>query len=214
MMKKEEKLIMVVKRDSLFKEDYFEGFKGPDGIDYNSRILENFEYIKRNKAEGDSRYKQPIAYCIIVNPASKHIFAYQRSRQEMEYTERRLSGKWSWGVGGHIEKIDTKDANPIFASMSRELKEEVEIDSIGSPKLLGYINDDNDDVGRVHFGILYVLEVNSDIVKPKDSEVSIGRLATIEELEKICLSSGSIVEDWSRISLDPLKSYFREIKVI
>ena len=72
------------------------------------------------------------------------------------------------------------------------------------------INDDSNDVGKVHFGVLYVVETNSEIVTPKDSEIDNGRLRTIDELEKICSSSDFAVEEWSRISLEPLKQYFSD----
>ena len=56
-MDKSERLIMVVKRENLFSEDFFEGFRPKDEIDYEARILKNFEYIKRGFAENDPNYK-------------------------------------------------------------------------------------------------------------------------------------------------------------
>jgi predicted NUDIX family phosphoesterase len=213
-MKKDEKLIMVVKRGALFKNDNFQGFKLQDETDYTSRILDNFEYIKRGIAEKDDDYKQPIGYCMVVNPASKQVFAYQRASEDLNYFERRLQGKWSWGLGGHIEKIDSRKGNPIHKTLLRELKEEVDFNIVGTPRLLGYINDDDDDVGRVHFGILYVLETDSEVVIPKSLEIKSGRLVPVERLEEICLSPESVVEDWSRISLNPLKAYFQKTKLV
>ena len=208
-MNKGDKMIMVVKRDHLFQDDCFEGFKGYEEIDYSSRILKNFEYKKRKLAEKDSLYKQPIGYCLIVNPELKQAFAYQRSSEDSKYFEKRLQGKWSWGLGGHIGQSDAKEGNPIHSSMLRELKEEVEVEMKRKPKVLGYINDDRDEVGKVHFGILYLIETNSKIVKPKDLEINRGELMPIEKLERICSSPDFIVEEWSKMSLDPLKSYLR-----
>lgn len=198
-----DKLIMVVKREILFGDNYFEGYRAQDEIDYESRILKNFKYMKRWIVENDPAYKQPVSYSVIVNPILKKVFAYQRSTHDARYPEKRLQGKWSWGVGGHIEKLDV--GNPIHKSMLRELKEEVKISGSINPRILGYINNDSDDVGKVHFGILYIVETNSKSIEPKDPEISNGEFKKIEELEKICTAHP--VEEWSRICLNPLKSY-------
>ncbi|MHA1873279.1 MAG: NUDIX domain-containing protein [Candidatus Heimdallarchaeaceae archaeon] len=207
---KSEKLIMVVEREILLGDESFQGFKPQNQIDYESRILDNFKYMKRGLAEEDPTHKQPVGYAMIVNPTLKQIFAYQRSTKDDNYAEKRLQGKWSWGVGGHIEKFDVENGNPLHASMLRELEEEVSVNGSVNPKVLGYINDDSNDVGKVHFGVLYVVETNSRIVTPKDSEIDNGRLRTIDELEEICSSPDFAVEEWSRISLEPLKRYFSD----
>ena len=209
-MKKSEELIMVVGRETLFSGDCFEGFKPQKEVNYESRILDNYHYMKRGLAEVDPTHKQPIGYAMIVNPELKQVFAYQRSNKDSSYPEKRLQGKWSWGVGGHIEKFDIENANPIHASMLRELEEEVDVNGRVNPRVFGYINNDSDDVGKVHFGVLYVVETDARIVEPKDSEIDNGGLRTIEELEAICSSSDFKVEEWSKISLKPLKQYFRD----
>ena len=207
---KNEKLIMVVERELLFGEDTFQGFRPHNHVYYEARILKKFTYMKRGLAEQNPAYKQPIGYSIIVNPALKQVFAYQRSSHDAKYGEKRLQGKWSWGVGGHIDKIDTEAGNPINASMLRELDEEVELGGKAVPKILGYINDDSTDVGSVHFGIVNIFETGSKAVKPKDDEIDNGGMRSIEELEKICSSPDFSVEEWSKISLEPLKQYLQK----
>jgi predicted NUDIX family phosphoesterase len=207
---KSEKLIMVVEREILLGNDSFQGFRPQNQTDYESRILDNFKYMKRGLAEENPTHKQPIGYAMIVNPSLKQIFTYQRSAKDSNYAEKRLQGKWSWGVGGHIEKFDIENGNPLHASMLRELEEEVSINGSINLRVIGYINDDYNYVGKVHFGVLYVVETDSRIVTPKDSEIDNGKLRTIDELEKICSSSDFAVEEWSRISLEPLKQYFSD----
>ncbi|PIU76096.1 hypothetical protein COS75_00800 [Candidatus Pacearchaeota archaeon CG06_land_8_20_14_3_00_35_12] len=208
--KKSEKIIMVVEKNVLFGKDYFNGFRPQNGVDFKSRILKNFQYDKRGNVENNPGYKQPIGYCLIVNPRLKKVFAYQRASQDSKYSEKRLQGKWSWGVGGHIEKID-EAANPIHTSVLRELKEEVPREilfkAIGGPRILGYINDDSEPVGRVHFGVLYVLKTNSEKIVPNDPAIARCEFRTIKELEKICSSPEVAVEGWSKIVLEPLKEY-------
>lgn len=215
-MSKNNQLIMAVKREILFSNnDYFEGFKAAAEIDYESRILKNFQCIERSRIEDDPEYKQPIGYSIIVNPLLKQVFVYQRGVEDTKYHEKRLQGKWSWGVGGHITQSDIKTENPIYGNIFRELKHEIGIRKIGIQNpyltLLGYINNDTDDVGKVHFGMVYIVEINSRNIKPKSPEIKEGQLRKLEELEKICLSPEFIVEEWSKIVLNPLKSYIAQI---
>lgn len=207
-MAKEDKQILVVERDTLFSEDYFKGFKNHFDKDYESIILSNIKSMRRGDAEIDPTYKQPIGYMLIVNPKEKKVFAYQRSSEDKNYGEKRLQGKWSWGVGGHIEAYELKEENPIKESMKRELSEEIEIlGNVLNTKVLGYINYDGDEVSKAHFGILYLTEIDGD-ARPKSAEMFVGKLVDINELEKICNSKDCEVEAWSRISLEPLKKYF------
>ena len=209
-MPKNSELVMVVKRELLFRNDYFQGFRPANEVNYKSRILENFEWMKRANAERNSWYKQPIGYVAIVNPISKQIFSYQRPSTTV-YSEKRLHEKWSWGVGGHIEKSDTKWSDPIEASVLRELKEELGMEAKNQElKLIGYINNDTDEVGKVHFGLLYIVEILRAI-NPKETEIKNGKMRTIEELEKITQSMKHEVEEWSKISLKPLKEYLERI---
>ncbi len=203
-MSKNDKQIMVVRKDILL-QDYFEGFKQIDKTNYEELILNNFKYMTRGIAEEDSNFKQPIGYAIIINPKLKKVFAYQRSSKDANYKEKRLQGKYSWGVGGHIEKQDHTNGNPIHSSMLRELTEEVGINGKNKLKVIGYINNDTDKVGKVHFGILYMLETDAAEINPKDKEMENGSLKTMEELEEIC--SKYQVEEWSKIALNVLKNH-------
>ena len=204
-MDKNEQLIMVVKRDLLFLEDYFHGFK-PNTVNFESRILKNYEYMKRGLAEDDPNYKQPIAYNIIINPEIEKVFVYQRSPDDKRYGEKRLQGKWSFGIGGHIEKIDSK--NPIKESMLREINEEIRIPIGFNERILGYINDDTNSVGKVHFGILYIVETDAKEIIPKDKEIKEGKFRSLEEIAKIIGSEDYNLEKWSEISFRPLKEFF------
>ena len=211
-MNKFDKEIVVVPREKLFSNHYFQGFSthGDGLLDFESRILDNMVYMRRGDAETDPNFKQPIAYVLIVNPELKHVFTYQRANHEA-CGEERLRGKISWGTGGHIERIDGA-SNPIKASLDRELGEEVIINGSTNVKVLGYINDDSEDVGRVHFGVLYLVETDASVVLPRDPEIRFGSLIPIELLEILVdADSPKIkVEEWSKIAFQELKHYLRE----
>ena len=200
--------IMVVKTEILLRSDYFEGFVPANKIDYQSKILENFEWMERKSAENNPLYKQPIAYMMIVNPHLKQVFVYQRSSKDEKYPEKRLQGNYSWGLGGHIEKSDIRGENPIIASRLRELEEEVCIKGRVVINLLGFINNDTNEVGKVHFGILYIVETDATVVKPNALEVESGALMPLEEIDRI-LSNKFPVDEWSIIAAEPLKAFLK-----
>ena len=205
------KIIMVIRREDLFgkdnDKDYFQGFKHGLGLDYEERIFHYHGFITRRFADGDpimgicsdTNYKQPIGYGVIVNPEIKKVFFYQRAKQDKHYGEKRLQGKWSLGIGGHIEKTDWVSDNPILFSTLREAIEEVDVEDPVIDNAFGYINDDSNDVGKVHFGIVYILNTRSQEVIPKDPEIASGELKTLDELDDISSSQEFVIEDWSRI---------------
>ena len=210
-MGRDNEIIMVIDRKKLFKNDYFEGFIPHNKKDFESRILKYFKWLPRKEAEHNSDYKQPIAYTIILNDKLRTVFGYQRASEDKKYSEKRLQGKFSIGIGGHIDKTDRKSKNVILTSFKRELKEEIDI--IGKIKKiepLGYINNDSDDVGKVHFGILYLLKTNARIIIP-GSEIKRSNFKTIKELEEICSDHKYKVEEWTKIAFNPLKKYVKNL---
>jgi len=140
---------------------------------------------------------------LVVNPALKKVFAYQRSTSG---GESRLHHNWSLGVGGHIEREDCEGDNPLRNSAAREVDEEVKMNgSITNVKVLGYINHDDNSVGKVHLGVLYAVETDSTEIGPNDPEVGQGKFISLSELQE--LMATSTFEEWSRIAFEPLKEY-------
>jgi len=207
-MKKEDQLIMAVEKEKLFESNYFQGFLPSKKIDFLTRILKNYKYIKRKEAEESPQYKQPIGYIVLKDKKESKIFAYQRAVKNKDITEKRLKGMWSFGIGGHIDKTDDKEKDPIKASVLREIDEEVKIKGgIVELKLIGYINDDSNSVGRVHFGLLYLAKTKGDII-PTAPEIKEGELREIKEIREIVKNRDYEMEEWSKIVLKNIK-YFK-----
>ncbi len=219
-MGKSDQKIIVVPKNVLFADGEFEGFQRHEVFDYEKVLLENFLVMRRGSldedpnhpdgnAERNYNFKQPIGYMIFVNPFEKKVFAYKRAEKDRHYGEKRLQGNWSWGVGGHVEPLDfTKGENPFVESRLRELEEEVEIvGKILETRVLGYINDNSNDVGKVHLGLLYLVEIDG-VVRKKDDEIEIGEMYSLSELEDLMKTTGVIVENWSKIAFGPLRDYF------
>ena len=204
-----EQTIMVIGREALLGGRPFQGFSSAAAHDYETLILKQFRYAPRAAAEEDPSLKQPIAYCIIVNPRARLILAYRRADREGDYAEKRLRGKWSMGVGGHIDPGDLDAANPIRASMLRELGEEIRCEGTGEPRILGYINDDVDMVGKVHFGLLYRLDTDARTVESATREIAEAAMIPAEAWRQKLARGGVSVEGWSRIAFPPLLESMR-----
>ncbi len=199
---------LVVERGILFKDKYFKDFLTADEHDYITTILKNYFYHERGDAlENNHALQQIVPYVWIVNPKAKKIFVYRRAGNK-NYKEKRLRNKWSCGIGGHIEKEDA--ANPIINAMMRELQEEVKMPVYPQPKIIGYLNDDSSDVGKVHFGIVAIAETTYDVEKGDDEMVE-GKFMSVSELEGLFSNPNNDIESWTKLSLPFVKSYIENL---
>ncbi len=201
-MKKEDQLIMAVKREILFQDHYFEGFSSLSTKNFKKVILDNFEYKRRGDLETNEEYKQPITYIVLLNESGE-LFSYKRSVKDENYTEKRLRGMWSCGLGGHVDLEDNKkEEDPIISSAKRELTEEVLINGeLLELKEIGYINDDSQAVERVHFGIVFLARIKGIVVK-NDNEIMEMKMKKKEKLLDLLRDDDYQIEKWSRIIIE------------
>jgi len=202
-MSKFDKQILCIKRDVLFKGDQFEGFSPDPGTPFAARIKQGTHSRRRGDVEEDPSEKQLIGYALIVHRPTSRVYAFRRSSDASKYTEKRLHGNWSWGIGGHTEPADA-GADPVETALRRELSEEVGLHEGYRLRKLGYINHEQDAVSQVHVGILYLVEVEHDRIHPADGELAHGSFCDLAKLRDILASPDCTVEQWSRIALEPL----------
>src|SRR5580765_4121693 len=158
----------------------------------------NLTYLNRSEAETDRRYKQLIPYVLVVSDG--RLLRYQRGKGGQE---TRLRGLWSVGIGGHISEEDhglfSKDFG-YFEGMRREVREEVEVEEV-SESAVGVINDDNTDVGYVHFGVVHVMQVANESVAGRRSGIVSPEFIPIPDAVK----DAADYESWSRFCLEKLQ---------
>jgi len=186
---------MVVRREKLFGsngERFFVGFRNIKTANLLDIIKENYLFMPRSDVEQNPEYKQIIPYILFITPNRK-IFLYKR----LAGSEARLQERYSIGIGGHINPIDSNACNILVAGMKRELNEEVEHDA-ESYKLCGFLNLEQTSVDRVHFGAVFVVKGKS--VKVKEKENIEGELVDIGEARKFY----NLMEDWSKVVYDAL----------
>ncbi|PIN93132.1 hypothetical protein COU61_01025 [Candidatus Pacearchaeota archaeon CG10_big_fil_rev_8_21_14_0_10_35_13] len=204
------KKTLVLGREKLFQGEEFEGFRVVGKGDLLTRLIEKGYWEIRGRAEKpEARLKHPIPYIVIVNQATKKIFSYLRAN-DTSYTEERLRGKFSVGVGGHIDEADEADESGMVSreemisnALMRELNEEVELVGgryLGKPLQIGIINDNSDSVGMVHLGLAYIITTNAIEVRPRDKEIREGKLRTKKETEEMLRTNPEISpEGWTKI---------------
>jgi predicted NUDIX family phosphoesterase len=150
-------------------------------------------YLARPDAEDDPSYKQLIPYCIF--RCGDSIFQYTRGTKQ---GEARLHAKKSVGVGGHISTLDRdSDQETYLAGMERELEEEVSIDSGYRQQLAGLLNDDSNDVGKVHLGVVHVFDLDEPQVRPLEESMVDAGFAPLSQL----VDEIDSFETWSQICL-------------
>jgi predicted NUDIX family phosphoesterase len=203
---------LVVPRKVLFGGNEFQGFIPFSERDLVGTILTNHRYALRgNELENNSELKQIIPYIWIVNPQRREVFLYQRGSHDVpegEHVETRYLGKFSGGVGGHIDKETEHGAtDPIIAAMMRELREEVVMNTYPTPRFVGYLNDDSDSIGRVHLGLVALAETTSNVEARANEGLLSGRFYSVGDAQRLMDDSRVKVESWTRLSWPFVKDY-------
>ncbi len=172
--------------------------------------LSNGFFMERAHAEEDPDFKQVIPYCVILR--GSEIFVFRRLKGG---GEKRLHHLRSIGVGGHIEPTENGTAwERIMAAARREIEEEVEIDPPCDAPLQYrcILNDDSNPVGRVHLGVVFLLEVPENTsVRARETNVLEGRFESMERLRREPFDD---FETWSRLLLEsdflPYEKFHRD----
>jgi predicted NUDIX family phosphoesterase len=188
--------ILVVKRAELFrKEPAWSGLKKVNFDEYLKIINEKKEFQTRSIMETDPHYKQIIPYLVFEH--DNHFFLMQRAAQA---TEQRLQNKYSLGIGGHIRQEDM-GTDSLFDWAKREFHEEVNYTDSFDIEPLGILNDDSNDVGKVHIGFVFLLRGKTDAISVK-SELKSGVLYDLSQMKAYFPH----MESWSQLVFEFLVS--------
>lgn len=118
----------------------------------------NLLFVDREAAEVNPEYKQVIPYTV-VKSSHDRILVYKRNKKG---GETRLHDKYSLGVGGHINDTDGNVDSPFSLygnGWRREMREELDVDGVGTNKIVGCIYDGTTAVGQVHFGFVHLFQM-------------------------------------------------------
>jgi len=200
--------ILVVANEKLFSDISRSTQVYSSENNFESIILDSYEYMVRGDAEINFNYKQPIPYAIVLNENSE-IFVYKRGWAGSNAGESRLHEKIAIGVGWHIEREDEDSKNILQDSLIREVEEELNIlpENITEVFPIGYINSEEDEVSKVHLGIAYIARITDSNFELLDGELDNGEFVSYETLMQMCESGNYDVEAWTKLIAPEVQKY-------
>lgn len=174
-------------------------------FDHDSTLL----FLPRSVCEENKEFRQIIPYTLLsYDPTVTgdwELLSYWRGK---ESTEKRLHGNCSIGVGGHVNMIDAvqcRHNNGLYDLLrccrNREIQEEVNLDwqvlvlPENECRFVGLIKDDSNDVGQVHFGVVYEHFLASKTVSPKEDALKTFEFMSVADQK----ANYEFMEPWSQI---------------
>lgn len=158
-------------------------------------------FMPRPQAEKDPSFKQLIPY-VIMTCGGKYL-SYVRGKRA---GETRLVAKRSLGIGGHINPVDwtlftAESYKTYLEAVQREVAEEVSVEAAYTDKIVALLNDDSNEVGQVHLGIVHLWTLDEPKVN-RNERMIITQMGfmSIPELQAV----RDTMETWSQICFDGL----------
>jgi predicted NUDIX family phosphoesterase len=194
-----EEQILVVKREFFDSLGSFQGLcRRVD--DYLPAFMkkENNFFVPRGAAEEDPTLKQIIPYAVFRHGG--RILYYTRGAKS---GEKRLVAKSSIGIGGHVNDSDECqhfDQATYHNAVKREISEELRLGGGFTERAVALLNDDSSEVGRVHLGVVHIVDLENDSVSAGEKAIAELGFATRAEL----LARRDTFETWSQIVLEGL----------
>ena len=149
-------------------------------------------------AEQNPRWKQAIPYVLVCN-GDTELAVYRRNGRE-----KRLQGRYSLGIGGHIETMDEKPelGQTLLSCAHRELREELGTSPL-KLDFLGLINEEQTAAGRVHWGLVFQASVSAKIPHSDD----LGPLRWLSPQQAANLP----LEHWSHLALSLREKHHKPV---
>jgi predicted NUDIX family phosphoesterase len=195
-----EEMILVVRRETIEKLGIWQGLNF--NVERYLPVLlarENNFFMARSAAENDPAFKQIIPYVLLVHGGK--VLRYVRGKKS---GEQRLVSKGSIGIGGHMNEQDegffALNEEAYMEGVRREVSEELKIGTSYRNRVVALLNDDSNDVGRVHMGVVHVFELDEPAVEKNEAMITNLAFLSPEELR----GRREILESWSQICLDAL----------
>lgn len=185
----EEERVFVVPRLAVPDEAAWFGLR-TEGLEAFVETLErDGRYEPRALMEGDPAFKQIIPY-LVLRDGSRY-FLMQRLDAG---GDPRLRGRYSIGVGGHLNPGD----GGLLGGLAREWAEELIAEFVPGFRLVALLNDDTTAVGAVHLGAVYVADAAGRSVAIRETDKLTGVFAEPDEVAGL----KARLETWSALVFD------------
>jgi predicted NUDIX family phosphoesterase len=189
--------VLCVRREDVFPDGVRDGLV-QDRLDAVRRVIrERSFFMPRGEVEEDPGYQQVIPYVVF-----RHAGRYLLTRRLKASSERRLRHLYSLGVGGHINPEDVAGGDPVLDGMRREWEEEMAYGGAFEARPLGMIHEESAPVGRVHLGLVFLIEGDSPDIAIRETDKLAGELLTLDEMRIHYLE----MESWSQLVYERLRA--------
>lgn len=170
---------------------------------YLVAIEREYRFIRRSEVEEDPNYKQLIPYVILHH--NNTILSYRRGTL---LSEKRLLHNYSIGIGGHISVDDPNLFTTSYEEgMRREVQEEIYIDTKYKSNSVALLNDDSNEVGKVHFGVIHVFDLEEPRIRKKEKSINEQTFITLSKI-KVDIEK---YENWSQICINNIEKFIGSI---
>ena len=181
--------VLVVPRDRIMDTRGWRGILELGTAPLLDVIAAEGRFEPRAAMERDPRFKQVVPYLVLRDRG--RLFLMRRTRAG---GDERLHDKLSIGIGGHLNPGDVD----LAGGLAREWAEEVAADFVPEFRLVGLLNDDETEVGRVHLGVVYVAEAAGRAVRIRETHKLEGAFAEPSAIRAVY----DRLETWSQLVLD------------
>lgn len=188
-------LVYVVPRSRILQGGAWHGVRTAETEEFLALAAAHGRFEPRQAMEIDPSFKQIIPYLVLRD--GERYFLMRRTRAGGDV---RLHDAWSIGVGGHINPGD----GDVAGGLLREWTEELVADFVPTFRLVGLLNDDTTDVGRVHLGAVYIAEAAGRAVAIRETDKLSGAFATPKQVAEVA----DRLETWSRLAFDFVEDAF------
>ena len=188
----DEERVFVVPRAALPHAAGWYGIRTTDLDAFVASVERDGRYEPRPSMEQDPSFKQVIPY-LVLRDGSRY-FLMQRTNAG---GDPRLHGRYSIGVGGHLNPGD----GGLLGGLRREWDEELVADFVPPFELVALLNDDTTAVGAVHLGAVYVADAAGREVTIRETDKLTGAFAEPDAVRAV----RDRLETWSSLVFDFLE---------
>ena len=186
-----DELVFVVPRDAVIDGAGWHGLR-TDGLDdFVAAIERDGRYEPREAMETEPGFKQVIPYLVLRD--GERYFLMQRTSAGRD---ERLHGRYSIGVGGHLNPGD----GGLLGGLRREWDEELIADFVPDFRLIALLNDDTTEVGTVHLGAVFIADAAGRPVAIRETDKLSGSFVDAVDVEAVA----DRLETWSRLVFESL----------
>jgi len=181
--------VLVVPTARVLSAGSWRGIRPADAAALTGLIDGAGRFAPRPAMERDPSWKQVIPY-LVLRDGSRY-FLMRRSTAGVD---ARLHDRYSIGVGGHVNPGDVD----VEGGLRREWREELVASWEPEFRLVGLLNDDSNEVGRVHVGVVFTAEAAGRPVAVRETDKLSGTFVSPAEVAEVA----DRLETWSALVFD------------